>query len=144
MDALFACLLRSMTAVAFAVLAHAMPAAAAPAVLLNPGSVAFPDRMVGTASYEVFIDIINTGTDPLHVFALSLGGQHPADFGLRSFCGTLPAVLLPGQYCAAQVHFQPRAVGPRSGLLLVETDAPGTPHQAVLTGNGLARLPCSP
>jgi hypothetical protein len=36
------------------------PALAAPAVQLDPTSVAFPNRMVGTASYEVFIHILNT------------------------------------------------------------------------------------
>jgi hypothetical protein len=111
-----------------------------PVADVHPSSVHFGSVMVGYSSPERYVDIVNTGSDVLLVRGLALTGAHPGDFGLA--LGSCPSRRLPpGGVCRVQVQFVPTAAGSRSAALSIETNAPGTPHQVALTGDGLAPSP---
>ena len=109
-------------------------ASAAPTAQLTPASVSFPHVMVGTSSYETYINIQSVGSDVLYIKSIGLAGANPADFVQVRMCPSLR--LLPGQACAVQVSFTPTAAGPRSATLSVESNSPGSPDTAALSGIG--------
>ncbi len=49
---------------------------------------------------------------------------------------TCPSSLGPGQSCTIEVGFSPRLTGLRTGSLVVESNAVGSPHSVVLKGTG--------
>ena len=112
-------------------------AAAAPTAQLTPASVSFPHVMVGTSSYETYINIQSVGSDVLYIKSIGLAGANPADFVQVRMCPSLR--LLPGQACAVQVSFTPTAAGPRSATLSVESNSPGSPDTDPGTAAGAAR-----
>ena len=111
-----------------------------PAVsMTTPGL--FPNTTVGATSAEKTVTISNSGTAPLVVSAVTVGGPNAGDFTPNDNCfGTTPTsiTLPPGGSCDATVSFTPTAAGSRKALLQVTDDAPGSPHSVPLSGSGIA------
>jgi hypothetical protein len=77
--------------------------------LLSFGRPAIGDRTSASVA------IVNTGTEPLVVGDLGLGGAHARDFAVsRDRCG---GPILPGTRCWLDVTFAPTAGGERQALL---------------------------
>jgi hypothetical protein len=69
------------------------------------------------------------GSAPLALSSITITG----DFAETDTCGSnVPAT----GNCTISVTFTPRAVGPRSGSVLVQDDAAGSPHTINLSGDG--------
>src|SRR5205807_8735992 len=102
----------------------------APAVGLSPASLSFGDQPVGTLSQAQAVTLTNTGNYALSITDIQASGDflesHPT-------CG---ATLAAGAFCTINVVFNPQAAGPRTGQVVVTSDAPGTPHSVALDGNG--------
>jgi len=94
----------------------------------------------GTAGSR-FMTINNTGTAPLTISALSVGGADKAMFSLTAgSCGTLPFTIAAAGTCSMPVSFSPGAqVGLRSATLALTSTDPFSPvTQMKLSGSVVA------
>ena len=123
---------------AYSDLSNAVTPAAPPApkAVLSPTSVAFPSTTVGATSAAQTVTLTNSGTAPMDITSIVVGGTNAADFVAgTSLCGT---TLAAGASCTTPVSFKPAAAGARSGTLVVTDSAAGSLHSIPLTGTGAA------
>jgi lysophospholipase L1-like esterase len=109
-----------------------------PAVTLTPTSLAFGSQTVGTTSASQSSTLRNSGTAPLAIGTIVVGGANPADFALSTTCPLAPSLLAAGASCTISVSFAPSALGGRSASISVADDAPASPHVLGLGGTGIA------
>lgn len=98
-----------------------------PLLKFVPTSVTFPVTTQGLASTPISVTISNTGTSPLHISSISAGGNSPIDF-TNSLGACATATIAANSSCTASITFSPIFSGPRSEILSVIDDAPGSPH----------------
>ena len=104
----------------------------APIPSLVPDEVQFGSVAVGSASSPQTVWLENLeGYAALHIQSIAATG----DFTATSDC---PSDLAIGN-CAITVTLEPTAAGPRSGMLVVTDNAPGSPRQIPLIGTGCAK-----
>lgn len=106
-----------------------VPAEPVPEVWLARDSVAFGNQALNTVSAAHEVVLRNWGSAPLGIHGLSTTG----DFSATHDCGDHVA---PGGACALSVTFRPLAVGPRTGVLTVDTSAAGAAPIVALSGTG--------
>ncbi len=105
-----------------------------PAVSLSATSIAFPNQQTSVASAPMTITLTNTGTAPLSVSSFTFSGVNPTDFSTT----TAPAPSIPvNGTLIISVVFTPSLSGFRSATLLINDNAPGTPHSITLSGTGI-------
>ncbi|WP_224365436.1 choice-of-anchor D domain-containing protein [Hyalangium versicolor] len=110
-----------------------------PRVEVSTSQLAFGNVQVSSFSTPQVITLTNTGTAPLLVRALAMGGEDAAAFTLTA--PSLPVTLPPGSAMDVALAFRPEAERPFSALLRVDSNALSTPNVLVpLTGAGVARL----
>lgn len=106
-----------------------------PAVSLSPSPLAFGPQTVGTPYPPGAIRLQNTGTAVLHITGIVTSGP---GFTSTTDCA---ATLLAGAECTISVAFAPASVGATySGQVTVSSDAPGSPHVVLLSGEGTATV----
>lgn len=105
---------------------------------LDAAQPSFPDTVLGAPpSGTVTVTAHNTGSKPLTLNALSLGGTHPGDFLRAGTCAT-GSTLAVGATCTVTLQFSPGATGMRSATLSIAHDgAAPNPSVLTLTGQGL-------
>lgn len=103
---------------------------------VNPSSLSFAARALGTSSLPQTLTFANTGTATLHLQSLTIAG---AGFALsNSTCGTLPATLAPQASCTTDVTFSPTQTAAVAGGVTAASDA-GTAFAGLAgSGNGAA------
>jgi hypothetical protein len=107
---------------------------APPGVSLAPFStIAFPNTGVGLTSGAQTVTLTNNGGTQLLLQSVSLSGDFSIVPGSNN-CGTSLAM---NAACTMQVVFLPSVGGPRSGLLTITDNAPGSPQILQLTGSGV-------
>jgi FtsP/CotA-like multicopper oxidase with cupredoxin domain len=104
-----------------------------PTYTLTPAALAFAKQSVGTTSAAQTVTLANTGTAPLGVRGITLGGANPSNFAQTSTCG---ASVAAGASCTIGVTFTPTRVGARSATLNVRVSAPAVSQSVTLTGSG--------
>jgi hypothetical protein len=77
-----------------------------------------------TMSTGTFLE--NLGNAPLTIRSVTITGEHAGDFSLIS--GGQPGILTPGTRRTISVRFHQSAYGARNALLVIDDDAPGSPH----------------
>ena len=97
-------------------------------VLLNPGTLSFAARTVGSTSSAQSVTLSNTGGAAL---VFSSGIASSGDFSQSNDCGGGLGV---GSACSISVSFTPSASGERSGSLSIGSNAVGSPHSVSLSG----------
>jgi hypothetical protein len=105
----------------------------------SPMNLVFNNQAVGTASPAQTITITNTGTGNLNFRSNgSLFGTNASEFavsaGSTCFNGANVAV---GQNCSIVLTFTPSGAGTRTASVTINTNAPGAPHVATVSGIGL-------
>jgi hypothetical protein len=106
-----------------------MGTASAPAVALSPASLQYASQAVGSSSQPQTVLLRNMGSSPLSISSITSRG----DFAETDNCGTsVPAAAS----CTFSMTFTPTAVGFRSGSILIQDDAAGSPHVINLSGSG--------
>ena len=83
------------------------------------------------------VTLTNTGTAPLIISRISLGGASSNSFAQTNNCPIGGTGLAIGAFCIINVTFTPRQVGPFSATLQVTDNAPGSPQTVNLSGSGL-------
>ncbi len=99
----------------------------APGAQLDPASLDFGDRVLGTTSPGQTVILTNTGTSTLTVSSVTSGG----DFAESNNCTT----IMQGADCTIQVTFAPTVAGTRSGSVMLTDNAGG--HIVILSGTGV-------
>lgn len=94
----------------------------------SPGSVDFGTRPIHSA-HQISVTLSNAGNSALTLNDLSIGGA----FTATDDC---PATLAPNASCTVQITFSPDAAGNYSGVLSLNSDAPGAPAAVTLSGVG--------
>lgn len=102
----------------------------APLLQLEPRSIGFGDRVIGSSSSTQQVTIRNVGGA---VATLSLAIS-TIDFTLNG--NTCTGTLEPQATCFAQVAFRPLGFGLRPGALIVTSNATGSPQSVALAGTG--------
>ena len=112
--------------------------AAAPAVpiaQLSATSLSFAAQTVGTTSAAQSVMLTDSGTAPMALSGVNIGGTNPGDFVIGSNgCGT--GSLAAGAACAVWVEFTPAASGSRNAVLSFADSAAGSPQTVSLVGIG--------
>jgi alpha-tubulin suppressor-like RCC1 family protein len=101
---------------------------------LIPARLDFGHQQVGTAGTPRTAWLTNTGRRPVTVTDIRVVDDRDGFLLLGSAC---PSVLGRGRSCAVQLAFQPTVPRPRSGVLLVVSNAVGSPHHVELAGLGI-------
>jgi len=98
----------------------------------NPSSLAFGSVQVGSST-TLAESVTNTGGMNVTISQANVTGAGFSVTGL-----TLPLTLTPGQAKSFNVKFAPSATGSVSGNVALVSDAPSSPLNVGLTGDGLA------
>ena len=106
----------------------------APAAVLSPASLSFASQLVNTSSAAQAVTLSNLGTATLTINSIGVTG----DFSQTNNCGTS---LAAGASCIINVIFTPRSLGAASATLSITSDAPGSPTNVALSGNGVNAAP---
>lgn len=99
-----------------------------PVPQFSPGSVDFGARPIHSA-HQISVTLSNGGNRDLTLNGFSINGA----FTATDDCS---ATLAPNASCTVQITFSPDAVGNYSGVLSLNSDAPGAPAAVTLTGAG--------
>lgn len=110
-------------------------AGGAPAVRLSSTAIDFGTRAPGHEGAASPVTVSNTGSAPLAVSSVHLGGPDPGDFLVHDD-GCSGASVAPGAGCSLSVTFKPARSGLRTATLQVNDNASGSPHVALLRGVG--------
>ena len=85
--------------------------------------------------------VTNTGTLPVTISSIVLGGTNAGDFAISNGCPISPSTLQQGPVsntCQVYVTFTPTAAGTRSATITITHSAPGSPKVVTVTGTGVA------
>ena len=117
------------------------PPPPAPAVTVAPNPVNFPTIAQGTTSSPIAANVTNTGNGPLHITAVTLGGNNAADFAMTPTCN---GAYNPGSSCTFTLTFTPLAAGQRSAAVTVTDDAASSPQVIPVNGTATPAPPTNP
>jgi type II secretory pathway pseudopilin PulG len=109
-----------------------------PTASISPSSLAFGDQNVGSISAAQTVTLTNTGTAPLSITGITVGGTNSSDFSQTNNC---PATLAVQVSCTVSVTFSPAATGSRSGTLVFSDNDPSATQTVALSGNGTTPPP---
>ena len=107
-----------------------------PAINVTPTSIGFGSVTLGNATSGRVVKITSTGTGPLVISSLTVGGTNPGDFPIWSD-GCSGQTLNPGTSCTASVSFEPLGIGTRSATITIAHNASGGPVAVSLSGTGV-------
>ncbi|HZC65258.1 MAG TPA: choice-of-anchor D domain-containing protein [Candidatus Dormibacteraeota bacterium] len=110
------------------------PPPAAPIATISPNPAAFATITQGTSSAPLSISVSNSGNAPLHISAITIGGNNTADFSnAPSNCSG--ATLAASASCNIAVAFSPLAAGQRTETITLADDAANSPQTITVQGN---------
>ena len=111
----------------------AAPPPGTPIVKLAPTSVSFGTVTQGAAVGTQIVTLTSSGTGPLHIGSVALGGTNSSDFSITNNCTA--AAYAVGATCTIGVSVSPVAIGQRSALVTITDDAPSSPQAISLSAS---------
>jgi 6-phosphogluconolactonase (cycloisomerase 2 family) len=120
----------------------AAPPPGMPVVKLTPSSVFFGSVTQGAAVAAQIITLTSSGTGPLHITSVALGGTNSSDFSVTNNC-IAPAYAV-GAICALSVSLSPVAIGARTAFVTITDDATNSPQSIAISASVNAALAISP
>ncbi len=108
---------------------------------ISTTSLAFPAPiMMGQTSTAQYVLITSTGTAPLLVSGVAIGGTNPGDFTVSNQAGTCTTGASLGNHaeCNLRIIFTPAAVGTRSAILYINDNLTGSPQQVAVSGTAIS------
>ena len=106
-----------------------------PTVSLSTTTLTFGGQQVNTTSAGQSVTLTNTGSAPLTITSIALGGANPGDFGESDNC-TSAGALGTGANCTITITFTPTAVARRSAQLTITDNASPTTQTVLFSGPG--------
>jgi 6-phosphogluconolactonase (cycloisomerase 2 family) len=113
-----------------------------PMVKLTPSNLSFGAVTQGAAVPAQVITLTNSGTGPLHIASVVLGGANSGDFGLTNNCAA--AAYAAGTTCTIGVSLSPVATGARAASITIADDASNSPQSVALSATVNAAFAISP
>ncbi|WP_161554292.1 beta strand repeat-containing protein [Stenotrophobium rhamnosiphilum] len=110
----------------------------APIASMTPSSLTFGNQLLSTTSTARSLTVTNSGTAPLTVGSVGIGGINPGDYTI--FANTCTGAVAVSQSCTISVTFAPTVTSSRSATLQVSTDAATGTQWIALSGTGIAPL----
>jgi hypothetical protein len=107
-----------------------------PILTLAPVALTFSSP-INVTSVSQLVTVSNSGSAPLRISAINLGGANPGRFGLTHNCPIGGAGLAAGGNCTVNVTFTPNSNTARSALLRVLVAAPAVSGSVTLTGTAV-------
>jgi trimeric autotransporter adhesin len=104
---------------------------AAPLLRLSANSMGFGGRILGTPSPTQRVTVENVGN-----IAATFASVVTSNLDFIVSSTTCNGSLLPANSCTVDVAMRPIGFGPRTGILLVNSNATGSPHTVSLAGSG--------
>jgi uncharacterized repeat protein (TIGR03803 family) len=114
------------------------PVVPAPVITVEPDALLFGPQRVGEPSARQRVIVRNTGTAPLVVKHVRIGGAHRWDFAQTNTCARPIAT---GERCVIRVTFTPLKMGARRAAVVVAHNAATEPIRIRLMGEGQRRSP---
>jgi hypothetical protein len=114
---------------------------AAPTAEESTTTMHFGVQAPGTAGPAQILTVKNSGSAPLVVSRVVVGGSDPGDFVIGDRCQEPVAV---GSSCEVGVRFYPQVAGARSATLTLSTNAASAPPAVALAGGATELLTCRP
>jgi hypothetical protein len=114
-----------------------------PKAALTPTAINFGNQTISIASGVQTANFSNTGTAPLVIQNITLGGANAPDYSRGGTC-VPSATLNPGAACTISVTFTPLAIGARNASVSVTHNATGSPTALGLTGTGVSSVTLAP
>ncbi len=111
-----------------------------PVAGVTPASLTFSGA-VGVATAAQTVTVSNTGTGPLTITSIVIGGANPTDFGETTTCGATVAV---GANCTISVTFTAAAAGAFTANLHVIDNSGNTGATQTVTLNGTGTTASGP
>jgi hypothetical protein len=95
--------------------------------------------MVGASTPAQYVLISSTGTAPLQVSGVTVGGANPGDFHVIDQIGTCVegTSMASTPRCILRISFAPTAAGSRTATLSIADNAAGSPQQVTLNGTAI-------
>lgn len=100
----------------------------------NPTSLSFGQQPTGAASVPQTITVTNSGSGTLNITSVTLSGANVPAFGTSTTCGAGIGV---GGTCTVTVTFTPPAIGAKSAVVNVASNASGSPLKIAVNGTGI-------
>jgi FtsP/CotA-like multicopper oxidase with cupredoxin domain len=107
-----------------------------PTVAVSPTSIAFGNVPINTTSAPQTVTVTNTGTVPLVITSITMGGANPTRFAQTSNCPIGGTGVPVGGSCSISVTFHPTRRAARSATLTIRDNAANSPQTVSLTGTG--------
>ena len=120
----------------------AAPPPGTPIVKLTPSSVSFGAVTQGAVVPAQVITLTNSGTGPLHIASVALGGTNLSDFGLTNNCTA--TAYAASTTCTIGLSFSPVVIGARVASITIADDAPNSPQNIALSATVNAAFAISP
>ena len=108
----------------------------APITSYNPPSLSFGNQITGTSSSPQSISLTNTGNATLTISSIAM--QTGTQFSVTNNCG---GSVTAGNSCSISVTFTPTTVGAKSDIVVVTSNATGSPDAAAVSGTGTTTAP---
>jgi len=110
----------------------------APVVSISPTTVTFANTQLGsTDSTTGTVTVSNTGTAPLDISSITLGGTNASSFADSTTCSTTTPLAVSGN-CTITVTFAPITSGSLTATITVTDDAASSPQTVTLNGTSIA------
>jgi hypothetical protein len=114
-----------------------------PTYTVSPTAISFPNQAINTTSAAQTVTITNTGTVPLPLTNIALGGTNRNRFAETNTCGAnafrpFPSSLAVGASCTVSTTFRPTTATANTASMTISVGGGATPAQTVvpLTGTG--------
>lgn len=116
----------------------AVQTGAAPALLVQPVSLAFGTQAFLTPSTPLALTLTDVGGAALNLNSVTIGGANPGDFAISaSTCPAIPGALAAGNSCTLSIVFTPSYGGSRDAAVAIGSNDPVNPTVTVpLAGTG--------
>jgi 6-phosphogluconolactonase (cycloisomerase 2 family) len=118
------------------------PTSGKPAVTLSARTVAFGGITQGTSAGPQSVTLTNSGTAPLHISSVVVGGANSGVVNLSNAC-TAPAYAVGGN-CTIGVSIAPLATGLQSATITIVDDAANSPLAIDVSANVNPALTIAP
>jgi hypothetical protein len=104
-----------------------------PAVTLSPNAVAFGTVTQGTSAGPLSVTLTNSGTAPLHISSVVLGGTNSGVVSMNNACTA--SAYAASATCAISVSIAPVAAGLQSATITIADDAADSPQTIAISAN---------
>jgi hypothetical protein len=105
-----------------------------PAASVSPSTLTFSTTTLGQTTASKSTTLSNTGTGPLAISSIALGGMNSNDFAETTTCGS---TLAAGSNCSISVTFAPTAIGSRTATVVVTDNSGNAGATQTVTLNGV-------